>query len=136
MVGALKVFVAGHDWGAVVAWQLCLLRPDLVTAHVSLSVEYQPDERAPGRQGSLRGRSLRVPLPGEQGRKNACSYLSKFKFGRSIQILDLNHKFIIQILVATTACSDLNSEASAIDVFVGNDYAYRNFDAYAETRSG
>lgn len=42
MVGALKVFVAGHDWGAVVAWQLCLLRADLVTAHVSLSVEYQP----------------------------------------------------------------------------------------------
>ncbi|XP_052140081.1 uncharacterized protein LOC127759904 [Oryza glaberrima] len=42
LVGALKVFVAGHDWGAVVAWQLCLLRPDLVTAHVSLSVEYQP----------------------------------------------------------------------------------------------
>ncbi|KAK3159992.1 hypothetical protein QOZ80_1BG0053890 [Eleusine coracana subsp. coracana] len=40
-----QVFVVGHDWGAIVAWQLCLLRPDLVRALVNLSVAYQP--RAP-----------------------------------------------------------------------------------------
>uniref|UniRef100_A0A0D9UZ71 soluble epoxide hydrolase n=1 Tax=Leersia perrieri TaxID=77586 RepID=A0A0D9UZ71_9ORYZ len=41
-IGRPRVFVAGHDWGAAVAWQLCLLRPDLVTALVVLSVEYHP----------------------------------------------------------------------------------------------
>uniref|UniRef100_A0A0E0C045 AB hydrolase-1 domain-containing protein n=1 Tax=Oryza meridionalis TaxID=40149 RepID=A0A0E0C045_9ORYZ len=41
-VGQPRVFVAAHDWGAAVAWQLCLLRPDLVTAFVALSVEYHP----------------------------------------------------------------------------------------------
>jgi pimeloyl-ACP methyl ester carboxylesterase len=39
---ARQVFVAGHDWGANVAWQLCLLRPDLVRALVNLSVVYHP----------------------------------------------------------------------------------------------
>jgi pimeloyl-ACP methyl ester carboxylesterase len=34
--------VVGHDWGAIVAWQLCLLRPDLVRALVNLSVVYHP----------------------------------------------------------------------------------------------
>ncbi|XBI17298.1 epoxide hydrolase 1 [Aegilops tauschii subsp. strangulata] len=37
-----QVFVVGHDWGALVAWQLCLLRPDLVRALVNLSVAYHP----------------------------------------------------------------------------------------------
>ncbi|TVU22434.1 hypothetical protein EJB05_32128, partial [Eragrostis curvula] len=37
-----QVFVVGHDWGAIVAWQLCLLRPDLVRALVNLSVAYHP----------------------------------------------------------------------------------------------
>ncbi|KAK1663985.1 hypothetical protein QYE76_052144 [Lolium multiflorum] len=41
-LGQPQVFVAGHDWGANVAWQLCLLRPDLVRALVSLSVVYHP----------------------------------------------------------------------------------------------
>ena len=41
------MFVAGHDWGALVAWQLCLLRPDLVRALVNLSVTYHP-RRAEG----------------------------------------------------------------------------------------
>ena len=36
------MFVVGHDWGAIVAWQLCLLRPDLVRALVNLSVVYHP----------------------------------------------------------------------------------------------
>ena len=34
--------MVGHDWGAIVAWQLCLLRPDLVRALVNLSVVYHP----------------------------------------------------------------------------------------------
>ncbi|KAF4393667.1 hypothetical protein G4B88_007653 [Cannabis sativa] len=34
-----KVFVVGHDWGALIAWYLCLFRPDRVKALVNLSVE-------------------------------------------------------------------------------------------------
>uniref|UniRef100_A0ACD5VWY2 Uncharacterized protein n=1 Tax=Avena sativa TaxID=4498 RepID=A0ACD5VWY2_AVESA len=41
-LGQPQVFVAGHDWGANVAWQLCLLRPDLVRALVNLSLVYNP----------------------------------------------------------------------------------------------
>uniref|UniRef100_A0A7N0UJA5 AB hydrolase-1 domain-containing protein n=1 Tax=Kalanchoe fedtschenkoi TaxID=63787 RepID=A0A7N0UJA5_KALFE len=37
-----KVFVVGHDWGAIVAWQLSLYRPDKVKALVNLSVAYSP----------------------------------------------------------------------------------------------
>jgi pimeloyl-ACP methyl ester carboxylesterase len=38
----MKVFVAGHDWGAIVAWNLCMLRPDLVHGVVALSVNFMP----------------------------------------------------------------------------------------------
>ncbi|KAG6487974.1 epoxide hydrolase A-like [Zingiber officinale] len=37
-----QVFVVGHDWGAIVAWWLCVLRPDKVKALVNLSVPYNP----------------------------------------------------------------------------------------------
>ncbi|KAG2534062.1 hypothetical protein PVAP13_9NG021100 [Panicum virgatum] len=41
-----QVFVVGHDWGAIVSWNLCLLRPDRVRALVNLSVAFMP--RRPG----------------------------------------------------------------------------------------
>ncbi|PON62011.1 Epoxide hydrolase-like [Parasponia andersonii] len=37
-----KVFVVGHDWGALIAWYLCLFRPDRVKALVNLSVAFNP----------------------------------------------------------------------------------------------
>ncbi|XP_062108715.1 uncharacterized protein LOC133819468 [Humulus lupulus] len=37
-----KVFVVGHDWGALIAWFLCLFRPDRVKALVNLSVAFNP----------------------------------------------------------------------------------------------
>ncbi|KAF9606060.1 hypothetical protein IFM89_022295 [Coptis chinensis] len=39
-LGADQVFVVGHDWGAIIAWYLCLFRPDRVKALVNLSVPY------------------------------------------------------------------------------------------------
>ncbi|TQD91854.1 hypothetical protein C1H46_022564 [Malus baccata] len=33
-----QVFVVAHDWGILIAWYLCLFRPDGVKALVSLSV--------------------------------------------------------------------------------------------------
>ncbi|XP_068659205.1 uncharacterized protein [Aristolochia californica] len=41
-LGLDKVFVVGHDWGAFMAWYLCLFRPDRVKALVNLSVAYRP----------------------------------------------------------------------------------------------
>ncbi|GMP60841.1 hypothetical protein CsSME_00023543 [Camellia sinensis var. sinensis] len=35
-----KVFVVGPDWGAIIAWALCLYRPDKVTALVNMSVVF------------------------------------------------------------------------------------------------
>jgi pimeloyl-ACP methyl ester carboxylesterase len=36
------VFVVGHDWGAQVAWHLCLFRPDRVRGAVVLGIPYFP----------------------------------------------------------------------------------------------
>ncbi|XP_008775993.2 epoxide hydrolase A-like isoform X1 [Phoenix dactylifera] len=41
-----QVFVVGHDWGAFVAWHLCLFRPDRVKALVNLSVAFMPRKPA------------------------------------------------------------------------------------------
>ncbi|KAL6531386.1 hypothetical protein OROMI_027749 [Orobanche minor] len=37
-----QVFVVAHDWGAMIAWYLCLFRPDLVKAFVALTVPFRP----------------------------------------------------------------------------------------------
>ncbi|MCL7043279.1 hypothetical protein MKW94_009494, partial [Papaver nudicaule] len=36
------VFVVGHDWGATIAWALCLYRPDRVKALVNMSIAFTP----------------------------------------------------------------------------------------------
>lgn len=41
-LGLEKVFVVGHDWGAMIAWYFCLLRPDRVKALVNMSVVFSP----------------------------------------------------------------------------------------------
>ncbi|KFK41013.1 hypothetical protein AALP_AA2G073900 [Arabis alpina] len=40
--GDEKVFVVGHDWGAMIAWQLCMYRPEKVKALVNMSVVFTP----------------------------------------------------------------------------------------------
>ncbi|XVF05016.1 hypothetical protein REPUB_Repub05bG0134900 [Reevesia pubescens] len=40
-----KVFVVGHDWGASIAWSLCLFRPDKVKALLNMSVPYMSFSR-------------------------------------------------------------------------------------------
>ncbi|XP_050224392.1 uncharacterized protein LOC126674065 [Mercurialis annua] len=37
-----RVFVVGHDWGAIMGWYLCLFRPDKVRAFFCLSVPFRP----------------------------------------------------------------------------------------------
>ncbi|WOL06665.1 bifunctional epoxide hydrolase 2 [Canna indica] len=41
-LGQDQVFVVGHDWGSMVAWNLSMLRPDKVKAMVSLSQVFTP----------------------------------------------------------------------------------------------
>ncbi|ERN06501.1 hypothetical protein AMTR_s00058p00060870 [Amborella trichopoda] len=41
-LGEAQAFVVGYDWGAMIAWYLCLFRPDWVRALVTLSVPYWP----------------------------------------------------------------------------------------------
>ncbi|MFD9394235.1 alpha/beta fold hydrolase [Streptomyces sp. NPDC060000] len=41
-LGAERAVVAGHDWGAQVAWHTALMRPDLVDAVVGMSIPYRP----------------------------------------------------------------------------------------------
>ncbi|KAK9136845.1 hypothetical protein Sjap_007439 [Stephania japonica] len=39
-LGADQVLLVGHDWGALIAWYMCLFRPDRVRALVNLSVPF------------------------------------------------------------------------------------------------
>ncbi|OVA02620.1 Alpha/beta hydrolase fold-1 [Macleaya cordata] len=39
-LGQDQVFVVGHDWGAMIAWYFCLIRPDRVKALVNMSVAF------------------------------------------------------------------------------------------------
>ncbi|MEP7022300.1 MAG: alpha/beta hydrolase [Actinomycetota bacterium] len=41
-LGEQQAVVAGHDWGAPVAWTTALLRPDRVRGVIGLSVPYRP----------------------------------------------------------------------------------------------
>ncbi|KAG6590450.1 hypothetical protein SDJN03_15873, partial [Cucurbita argyrosperma subsp. sororia] len=41
-LGVKQVFVVAHDWGAIIAWSLCLFRADIVKAFVCLSVPFRP----------------------------------------------------------------------------------------------
>ncbi|KAG8389508.1 hypothetical protein BUALT_Bualt02G0236700 [Buddleja alternifolia] len=41
-LGLDRVFLVGHDWGAVMAWYFCLLRPDRIKALVNMSVVFSP----------------------------------------------------------------------------------------------
>src|ERR1700735_3023225 len=46
-LGAERAVVVGHDWGAPIAWNSALLRPDLFHAVAGLSVPYTPRNRGP-----------------------------------------------------------------------------------------
>jgi len=41
-LGTEQAVIAGHDWGAPVAWQAALLRPDRFRGVIGLSVPYRP----------------------------------------------------------------------------------------------
>jgi pimeloyl-ACP methyl ester carboxylesterase len=46
-LGADQAVIAGHDWGAPVAWHAALLRPDRFRAVIALSVPFRPRGSAP-----------------------------------------------------------------------------------------
>ncbi|KAK1428162.1 hypothetical protein QVD17_16990 [Tagetes erecta] len=41
-LGLEMVYLVGHDWGAIIAWYMCLFRPDRIKALVNMSVVYTP----------------------------------------------------------------------------------------------
>lgn len=88
-----QAFVVGHDWGAVMAWYLCLLRPDRVKALVNMSVAFPP--RHPTRKPIESFRALlgddyyicRFQEAGEAekdfARDDTVNLLKKFYLGRN-----------------------------------------------------
>ena len=56
-LGEKQAIVAGHDWGAPVAWTCALVRPDIFRAVALLSVPYLPhtDVRPSGAMKGLEG---------------------------------------------------------------------------------
>lgn len=42
LLGADTAFVVAHDWGAIIAWYLCLFHPERVKAYVCLGIPYLP----------------------------------------------------------------------------------------------
>ncbi|KAK9057244.1 hypothetical protein SSX86_022079 [Deinandra increscens subsp. villosa] len=41
-LGLDKVYLVGHDWGAIISWYMCLFRPHRIKALVNMSVVYTP----------------------------------------------------------------------------------------------
>lgn len=41
-LGVKEVLLVAHDWGALIAWCLCLFRAEIVKAFVCLSVPFRP----------------------------------------------------------------------------------------------
>ncbi|KAL8259136.1 hypothetical protein R6Q59_027089 [Mikania micrantha] len=41
-LGLDKVYLVGHDWGAIISWYFCQFRPDRIKALVNMSVVYFP----------------------------------------------------------------------------------------------
>lgn len=41
-LGVDKVYLVGHDWGAIIGWYVCMFRPERVKAYVCLSVPFRP----------------------------------------------------------------------------------------------
>ncbi|GAV65331.1 Abhydrolase_6 domain-containing protein [Cephalotus follicularis] len=70
-LGIDRVFLVGHDWGAIIAWRFCLFRPDRVNALVNLSVAFRtwnPNEKSVDQLRSLFGDDFyvcRFQEPGE-----------------------------------------------------------------------
>jgi pimeloyl-ACP methyl ester carboxylesterase len=60
-LGQEKAIIAGHDWGAPVAWHCALLRPDIFQALVLMSVPYRP-----GAWGSIQPTEAMRRMAGEQ----------------------------------------------------------------------
>jgi pimeloyl-ACP methyl ester carboxylesterase len=54
-LGAETAVIAGHDWGAPVAWHAALMRPDRFRAVIGLSVPYRP--RGPARPTTVMPRT-------------------------------------------------------------------------------
>ena len=46
-LGAASAVIVGHDWGASVAWQAALTRPDRFRAVAALSIPFRPRGKAP-----------------------------------------------------------------------------------------
>src|SRR5207248_11575989 len=59
-LGAAQAVIAGHDWGAPVAWHAALMRPDRFRAVIGLSVPFLP--RGPERPTTLMPQSSGPPL--------------------------------------------------------------------------
>ncbi|HEX6032266.1 MAG TPA: alpha/beta hydrolase, partial [Tepidiformaceae bacterium] len=54
-LGEETAVVAGHDWGAPVAWNCALLRPDRFPAVIALSVPYLPRQKSTAPAGADMG---------------------------------------------------------------------------------
>jgi pimeloyl-ACP methyl ester carboxylesterase len=46
-LGAATAVIVGHDWGASIAWQAALMRPDRFRAVAALSVPFRPRGKTP-----------------------------------------------------------------------------------------
>jgi epoxide hydrolase A/B len=53
-LGEVQAVIVGHDWGANVAWNAALMRPDRLRAAISMGVPYIPRSQVYGPRASVR----------------------------------------------------------------------------------
>ncbi|KAH0908104.1 hypothetical protein HID58_031425 [Brassica napus] len=79
-LGVDQVFLVGHDWGAIIAWWMCMIRPDRVKALVNMSVEFHPRNPSVKTVDAFKALYLPDPpaLPGWFTEQDVCFYADKF----------------------------------------------------------
>lgn len=65
-LGEEQAVIVGHDWGANVAWQAALLRPDRFRAVIAMSVPYVPRGPAYGPRSTVRPTAAMKQMVGDR----------------------------------------------------------------------
>ncbi|CDY57860.1 BnaC08g47760D [Brassica napus] len=79
--GDEAVFLVGHDWGALIAWQLCMYRPEKVKALVNMSVALSPRNQD------------RVPMPTFRRLFGDDYYICRFQSSQILFFLSTEQTF-------------------------------------------
>ncbi|TXG63398.1 hypothetical protein EZV62_010392 [Acer yangbiense] len=101
-LGIEQVFLVGHDWGAMVAWYFCMLRPDRVKALVNTTLAFHPRDPA------------RKPVDGFRALFGDDHYICRIKIGMSFVLRNL-YDMHFRVGISVQEPGEVEEEFAQID---------------------